>query len=115
MQAGVKVSVFCQDGRPIKPFYTPKANSVCKRCGAAIRWAKDKTVGVRMPVDEDVYIVQPVSGFGIGYRKYITRGGDIISGEPMARGSKGCRVCYRVHKCGESSRESRAEVRLYKD
>lgn len=107
-----KVTLFFENGTPLKPFPLPKTNGVCKKCGAAVRWAKDKTVGVRMALDEDVYIIRPAEGFGIGCRKFLTRSGDIIAGEPVLRGSKGCRVGYRVHKCEDSGKECRAEVRI---
>lgn len=107
-----RVMVFDINGTPLKPFPLPEAKATCKKCGAPIRWAKDGTVGVRLAVDKDIYIVQVVESFNPEYRKYITAGGDVVSGRPHKRGFAGCRVAYRLHKCEESENEDRAEVRI---
>lgn len=109
-----KVMVFDINGTPLKPFKLPEVKATCKKCGAPIRWAKDSTVGVRLPVDKDIYIVQVVDGFRPEYRKYITASGDVIAGRPHRRGFAGCQVAYRLHKCEDCGSESRAEVKIIK-
>lgn len=107
-----KVMVFDISGTPLKPFKLPEAKAICKKCGAPIRWAKDGTVGVRLAVDKDIYIVQVANEFNPEYRKYITPDGDVVSGRPHKRGFAGCRVAYRLHKCEDCESGSRAEVRI---
>lgn len=106
-----RVVVFNESGMPLKPIVLTPARDCCKRCGAKIRWAKDATVGIRLAVDEDLYIVRPVEGFNGRGRRYITMQGDVICGEPLPRGAKGCYLTYRLHDCNDRDNESRADIR----
>lgn len=107
-----RVMIFDTDGTPLKPFDMEKSNAVCKKCGAAIRWAKEDTVGIRFAVDEEIYIVRPVQGYGLDKSRFITRTGRMIVGEAQELWEPGCRIACRLHKCNNRNEDTPARVKL---
>ena len=98
------------NGTPTKPFWLPPADCKCKKCGAPIRYVKSDIGCVRLAADPDMYIINPADGIVPGRRRYITRAGQIICGEPLPRGYAGCEVAYRIHDCADTDNSARAIV-----
>lgn len=107
-----RVMVFDTSGTLLKPFEVEQSRAVCKKCGAAIRWAKERTVGVRFAMDEAVYIVRPVQGYTLNKSRFMTRSGRMFAGEAQELWEPGCRIASRLHKCDNRNNDTPARVKL---
>lgn len=107
-----RVMVFDSSGTPLKPFEVEQSRAVCKKCGAAIRWAKERAVGIRFAVDEAVYIARPVQGYGLDKSRFMTRSGRMFVGEAQELWEPGCRIASRLHKCDNRNNDIPARVKL---
>lgn len=107
-----RVMVFDKSGTPLKPFEVEQCRAVCNKCGAPIRWAKERAMGIRFAVDEAVYIVRPQQGYGLDKSRFMTRAGLMFVGEAQELWEPGCRIASRLHKCDNRNEDTPARVKL---